>query len=303
MFNKDVGSTIDVRVPSDIAVLREVLLGPVKPFTLEELAAEAAATPDPHGDEVVQEVMARFPIEAPEPAVATKQHAQLVALLKQHGVVVHWVAPADSLIQLYTRDMGFVVDDVFFLARPASPIRQREQAGLANLLPRLSNVRELERGHIEGGDVLVTEDDVLVGIGDSTDVEGFEAFHTALRAEGIDRRVVAIEFAHSGVVHLDAHFTLAGPGIGLYNPKAFTPEIRSYLESRFDLIEVDEDGVRRLSVNTVALGPDKLILQASDDRIVTEIAARGITPILIDYSEITRFPGGLHCSTLPLVRG
>jgi N-dimethylarginine dimethylaminohydrolase len=164
-------------------------------------------------------------------------------------------------------------------------------------------MRQPASGHIEGGDVLVTDDDVLVGLGDSTDMEGLEAFRTALTAEGIDRRVVPIEFAHPGVVHLDVHFTLAGPGVGLYNPKAFTPQSRSYLESRFDLIEVDEDEVRRLAVNTVALAPDKLIMQASDERIATEIESRGITPILIDYSEITRFPGGLHCATLPLVRG
>jgi len=292
--------TIDVRVTSDVGALREV--GPVKAFTLDDLFAESAGVPDPHGDESMKEFLARFNVEAPDPAVAAVQHARLVAVRAQHGVTVHWVEPADSRIQIYTRDMGFVVDDTFFVARPSSPVRRREQAGLAKLLPRLSKVREFDRGHIEGGDVLVTDDDVLVGLGDSTDADGLAAFRTALAAEGIDRRVVAMEFAHPGVVHLDVHFTLASPGIGLFNPKAFTPASRTYLESRFDLIEITEDEVRGLAANTVALGPDTLIVQATDERIAHELEARGVTPVLIEYSEITRFPGGLHCSTLPLVR-
>lgn len=298
-------NTINVHVPSDIAALREVLIGPVKPFTLDDLIAEAAdaGEPDLDDDEVLQEILARYSVEAPDAVVAAVQHERLVALLARHGVTLHWVTPADSRIQLYTRDMGFVVDDVFFPARPYSPIRRREQAGLAHLLPRLSKVRELESGHIEGGDVLVTEDDVLVGLGDSTDVEGVQSLRRALASEGIDRRVIPIEFSHRGVVHLDVHFTLAGPGVGLYHPKSFTGDSRRYLEAAFDLIEVTEDEARTLAINTLALAPDKLVLHAADGRIAAEIEARGITPVPIDYSEITRFPGGLHCSTLPLVRG
>lgn len=297
--------TINVRVPSDIAVLREVLIGPVKPFTLEDLLVEAAEAgePDPADQPILHELLTRYTIEAPDPGRASVQHEHLVALLAQHGVTIHWAAPANSHVQLYTRDMGFVIDDTFFLARPASPVRRNEQKGLEELLPRLSKVRTLDDGHIEGGDVLVTQDDVLVGLGDSTNAQGVASLRRALEAEGIDRRIVPIDFTHQGVVHLDVHFTLAGAGVALWHPGSFTPDSRRYLESRFDLIEATQDETRRLAVNTVALAPDKLILQSTDERIAAQIQSRGITPIPIDYSEITRFPGGLHCSTLPLVRG
>lgn len=295
-------ATIEVGVTSDVAPLREVLVGPFKPFALDDLIAEAPDEMDPEHDEVLAEVLARHPVEAPEPVTAAIQHERLIATLARRGVTLHWAEPAEVRLQLYTRDMGFVVDDVFFSARPASAVRRAEQAGLAGLLPRLSRVCELDAGHIEGGDVLVTEDDVLVGLGDSTDAEGLESFRRALAAQGIDRRVVPIEFAHRGVVHLDVHVTLAGPRTGLYNPKSFTPAARSYLESRFDLIEVTEDEARGLLINTVALAPDELLIQSGHDRVAAELESRGITPVPIDYSEITRFPGGLHCSTLPLVR-
>ncbi|MGH3872778.1 MAG: dimethylarginine dimethylaminohydrolase family protein [Pseudonocardiaceae bacterium] len=296
--------TIEVRIPSDIAVLREVLIGLVKPFTLDDLIVEARDEPNPRRRmRPMAEVLARYSVQAPDAALATIQHERLVAVLAQHGVTLHWVDPTDVRIQLYTRDMGFGIDDVFFRSRPATAVRRREQAGLARLLPRLSKVRDLADGYIEGGDVIVTDDDVLVGIGDSTNVDGVESLRKALAAEGIDRRVVPIEFAHSGVVHLDVHFTMAGPQVGLFNRKAFTPGSCGYLESRFDLVEVTEDETRSLAVNTLALAPDTLILNATDERIASEIESRGTTAVPIDYSEITRFPGGLHCSTLPLVRG
>jgi N-dimethylarginine dimethylaminohydrolase len=38
------------------------------------------------------------------------------------------------------------------------------------------------------------------------------------------------------------------------------------------------------------------------DRIATALAARGIEVITIGYSEVTRIPGSLRCTTWPLVR-
>jgi N-dimethylarginine dimethylaminohydrolase len=38
------------------------------------------------------------------------------------------------------------------------------------------------------------------------------------------------------------------------------------------------------------------------DRIAGELSARGIEVITVDYSEVTRIPGSLRCTTLPLLR-
>jgi N-dimethylarginine dimethylaminohydrolase len=55
-------------------------------------------------------------------------------------------------------------------------------------------------------------------------------------------------------------------------------------------------------VGLLALAPDQIILDSRADRIAAELTARGITPIPIDYGEVTNFPGGFRCATLPLVR-
>ncbi|MER7400895.1 arginine deiminase family protein [Streptomyces sp. NPDC000070] len=295
---------IEINVTSDVGLLREVVLGPFKPFTMEDLAREAEEDGGAAGDqeELLAELLARYCVEAPDPAIGARQHARLAAVLEEHGVTVHWADPVDRAVRHYPRDMGVAVDDVFFLARPATAGRQREQTGLRSLRSRMSRVRALDAGVIEGGDVLVSTEEVLVGVGESTSEEGVAALRRAMAEEGLAREVVPLRFAHLGVVHLDVHFTLAAPGVGLVNPAAFTAESLAQLRSRFDLIEVTAQEVRALTVNTVALGPDRLILQAGHDRLEAELARRGVTPVPVDYSEITRFPGGLHCATLPLVR-
>ncbi|WP_157251566.1 dimethylarginine dimethylaminohydrolase family protein [Nonomuraea typhae] len=293
---------IDISVTSDVGLLRDVILAPHKAFTLEELILEAEAD-GARGDEaLLGELMARYSIEAPDPAVAAGQHAQLVRVLEEHDVTVRWADPVDCVVQLYPRDMGFAIDDVFFLARPATPTRRREQAELLSLQARMSKVRALDAGHIEGGDVLVTSSEVLVGVGDSTDEEGIEALRRGIAAAGLSREVVPMRFTHLGVVHLDVHFTLASPEVGLISPAAFDAESLDYLKGRFELIEVTPEEVRALAVNTVALGPDRLVIQAGHERLEGELRRRGITPVPVDFSEITRFPGGLHCATLPLIR-
>ncbi|MFI6390175.1 dimethylarginine dimethylaminohydrolase family protein [Nonomuraea sp. NPDC050540] len=293
---------IEINVTSDIGVLREVILGPCKAFTMEDLISEARVDGGGGDQRLLDELYARYSIEAPDPTIAAKQHAQLIAVLEAHDVNVHWAAPVDCVIQMYTRDMGFAIDDVFFLARPATPTRRREQAALLSLHSRMSKVRALDAGHIEGGDVLVTPSEVLVGIGDSTNEAGAEALRRAMAAAGLSREVVPMRFTHRGVVHLDVHFTLASPDVGLVSPAAFDAESLDHLKSRFKLITVTPQEMRALAVNTVALGPDRLIIQAGHERLEAELSRHGVTPVPVEFSEITRFPGGLHCATLPLVR-
>jgi N-dimethylarginine dimethylaminohydrolase len=243
-------------------------------------------------------------VAIPDHARATAQHERFVGVLRRHAVVVHTVEELDDVrIQLYPRDLGFVVDDVLFLARARTLVRRREQQGLRRLLARVSRHAVLDDGIIEGGDVAVTETEVLVGLGEESDRDGARALQTALGRAGIDRRVVPLEMASRGVVHLDTKFTLVGPATALYHPQAFTPSARALLGDRFDLVEATGEETLRLFVNTLSLGPDRIVLDARADRIAAELARRGIAATLVDYDEVTRFPGGLRCATLPLVRG
>lgn len=268
---------IDVQVTSETAPLREAAVSPVNPAMLERSPAGA------------------------ESMRASVQHARLIAILAVHGVRIHWCTPADNPAQTCPRELGFVIDDAFFLARPRFFPRLPEQQGPRDLLTRLAKVHRLPRGRIASDDVLVTEDDVLVGLTDHTDTSALAALRDCLRRAGSHRRVVPIEFG-GRTRHLHGALTLVGPKVALWFPEVFLRSSRDYLESRYDLIEATAGEARSLAVSTLALAPEKVIVQSSAQRLAEEIASRGITPIPLEHTEHTRFPGGLHRSALPLVR-
>jgi len=298
----DDSTTIDVNVSSDVAELKEVVVGPVKAFDWDSLLAES--DPDDDDLESAVELVNHNRVEIPDPKIAAREHEAFVQLMRDRGIIVHFVDPlSDVAIQLYPRDMAFTVDEHLFLARSRNPVRRREMRELDGLLPRISSVVELDAGVIEGGDVIVTQTDVLVGLGEETNLEAIAALRRAFDKVGIDREVVTLEFTHRGVVHLDTKFTMVGKGVGFVHREAFTPESLDRLDNRFDLIDVTEEETRDLQVNTLALDPQTVVIRENGDRLATALSDRGITPVPVDFYEIARFPGAFRCATLPLRRG
>lgn len=57
-----------------------------------------------------------------------------------------------------------------------------------------------------------------------------------------------------------------------------------------------------MAINTLAIGNGKVIMLETSERLAKELQRRGLTPILLDYSEVTRWPGSFRCTTLPVER-
>ncbi|MDO4900270.1 MULTISPECIES: dimethylarginine dimethylaminohydrolase family protein [Actinomyces] len=290
---------IQVHNPSDIAPLKEVVVGPYKRFGWWPLVRETLRSPNPS----YAFYLSKNTVSIPDHDIAEREHAQFVSVLRESGVVVHTLGVIDDVsVQLYPRDIAFAVDDVLFLARSADPVRRREQRALYPLLAEVSRVVPLDDGHIEGGDVIVTDDVVLVGLSEATDLKGVGSLRQAFARAGIDREIIPIEFSHRGVVHLDTKLTLVGPGLGYIYSPALTPRSRERVAQHLELIEATEAETLALMVNTFALAPDHIVIDERATRLERELRSRGITPVPLKFSEVTRFPGGFRCATLPLIR-
>lgn len=290
---------ITISNPSDIATLQEVVVGPSKRFTKWDLVPRSLRDVDLAGLRYLRHNTVRIPRHD----IASQEHAEFVRVIAAAGVVIHQLESLqDVAIQLYPRDLAFAVDDTLFLARSRDPIRRREQHALMPLLDKVSKVAHIDAGFIEGGDVIVTDTDVLVGLSEATNLAGITAFRLALHEAGIKREVVPIEFSSRGVVHLDTKFTMLGPQLGYVHSASLTPYARAQLADRFELIEATDDECRALMVNTVALNPTTILADARATRLSEILASHGIDTVPIDFSEVTKFPGGLRCATLPLRR-
>ncbi|WP_327740500.1 arginine deiminase family protein (plasmid) [Streptomyces nojiriensis] len=239
-----------------------------------------------------------------DPATVRAQQDQLIALLRERGtdVVLLPAAPGCSA-QHYPRDIAFAVDHVLFRARLNSTHRLPEADALTD--PALGvQPADLARGTIEGGDVLLPDTGrVLVGLSEETSPEGVAALQEALTRHGVDREVVPVHFAAKGIVHLDDHLAVVAPGTALIHREAFTADQNRWFNSYFDdLIPVTDAEARAVQVNILSIAPTTVVVAAGSIRIATALAARGLEVLTVDYSEVTRIPGSLRCTTLPLLR-
>jgi N-dimethylarginine dimethylaminohydrolase len=56
------------------------------------------------------------------------------------------------------------------------------------------------------------------------------------------------------------------------------------------------------AVNCLAVRPGKVIIAAGCPRTVERLCERGVEAVEIPYDEVLKNGGGIHCSTLPLIR-
>ncbi|WP_331729061.1 arginine deiminase family protein (plasmid) [Streptomyces avidinii] len=283
-------------VATEYGTLRRVAMRHAGDFT------RPLAGPDLHPVLARQQATSTW---APYAAAAVRaQQDQLISLLRERGtdVVLLPTAPGCSA-QHYPRDIAFAVDHVLFRARLNSAHRLPETNALTD--PALTvQPADLARGTIEGGDVLLPDTGrVLVGLSEETNPDGAAALQEALTQHGIDREVVPVHFAVEGIVHLDDHLAVVAPGTALIHREAFTTEQNRWFNTHFDdLVPVTDAEAGAVQVNVLPIAPTTLVVAAGSDRIAAALAARGLEVLTVDYSEVTRIPGSLRCTTLPLLR-
>ncbi|MGW6202300.1 dimethylarginine dimethylaminohydrolase family protein [Streptomyces sp. NPDC055089] len=286
----------DVHVATEYGTLKRVAMRHAGDFT------RPLDGPDVHPVLARQQATSTWHTYAP--ATVRAQQDQLIALLRDRGTdVVRLPAAPGCSVQHYPRDIAFAVDHALFRARLNSEHRLAEADALTE--PAVGGQPlDLTRGTIEGGDVLLPDTDrVLVGLSEETSLEGATALQAALARYGIDREVIPVPFAVKGIVHLDDHLAVVAPGTALVHRAVFTADQNRWFDAHFDhLVPVTDAEARAVQVNVLAIAPTTVVVAAGSGRIAAALTALGLEVLTVDYSEVTRIPGSLRCTTLPLLR-
>ena len=130
-----------------------------------------------------------------------------VAALQAAGVTVETLPPLDDFPDsIFVEDPALVFPDGAILLRPGAPSRFGEAAAIGPVLRgRFDTVLELTEGFVEGGDVLVTPDVVLIGLSARTDGAGGEALKVLLEKLGRRGEIVSTP---PGVLHFKTDCSL-----------------------------------------------------------------------------------------------
>jgi N-dimethylarginine dimethylaminohydrolase len=222
--------------------------------------------------------------------------------------------------QIFARDIGFVIDDIFIKAN-ILPDRERELDAIQYVIDQIDPkkvVRPPEEVHIEGGDVMLWNDHVFIGTYKGSDYKEYITARTNMEGVNYIKNLfpnkIVKEFdlvkskieAKDNALHLDCCFQPVGKDKGIIYKSGFREEADyMYLVNLFgkeNLFHITRDEMYGMNSNIFSIAPDVVVSEKNFTRLNTWLREQGFTVEEIAYAEIAKQEGLLRCSTLPLIR-
>jgi dimethylargininase len=218
------------------------------------------------------------------------EHAAYVAALEQAGLTVEVLPPLEAYPDsMFVEDPALVFGQGAILLRPGAPSRIGEAEELRPVLQRhFADVIEIDDGFADGGDILVTTDDVLIGLSARTDPRGAELLNHALGRLGIRGRVVQTP---SAVLHFKTACAMLDEETVAVTAALDDAEIFGDLR-RVRIPEGEEAAANLLRLNDVVL------IGAEFPRTRELVERLGFSTMPLAVSEIGKIDAGLSCMSL-----
>lgn len=227
---------------------------------------------------------------APDLARLRAQHRAYERALAEAGLEVMSLEPLEEHPDaLFVEDVALCLQQGAALLRPGAPSRAAEPFELSDALLELyDDVVGLERGRIDGGDVLTLEGELLVGLSARTDAEGAAALAEAVAPWGWRVRVVATP---TGVLHLKTDCALLDAETVLATP-------RLAASGAFPGLRVVETAPGEDAAANAIRVNDVVIMAAGFAATQARLAAAGYEVVALDLSEAAKLDGGPSCLCL-----
>ncbi len=267
--------------------LRKVMVGPAD--TMPPLESRINAIQEHY-----------FRTDPPKLDLLIREHARFVEVLKSKGIEVVYAKNILGCDQRDIRDIGIILNSTLLVCR-VKGIRECEVAGLDEFLESLDKgkVIRCEEGIIEGGDLIIDEDKLYVGIGQRTNRVGYELIHENFKQEF---EIIPIEI-NENYSHLDTVFNIISKGLAIVYPQGLNSDTLNCIKKQYQLIEVTKEEQFQLATNLLALSPEEIIIDANrNPRIANKLTKLGFKVVNIDFSETNKIGGSFRCGTLPLYR-
>jgi N-dimethylarginine dimethylaminohydrolase len=241
-------------------------------------------------------------------------------VFKKYNVTVFRPEIIKDCNQIFTRDIAFVIDDLFIKSN-ILPDREQELEAIQNVIDQIDPdkvIQAPEEVHVEGGDVMLWKDHILVGVYKGKDYKNHITARTNMEAVSFLRELfpnkTVKEFdlvksktnAKDNALHLDCCFQPVGANKAIIYKGGFRdPEDYNYLVDLFgeqNLFQITRDEMYDMFSNVFSIAPDVVVSEQNFTRLNNWLRTEGFTVEEIPYAEIAKQEGLLRCSTLPLIR-
>lgn len=241
-------------------------------------------------------------------------------VLQKYNVTVFRPEMIANYNQIFTRDIGFVIDDIFIKSN-ILPERERELDAIQYIIDQIDPkkvVRPPEEVHIEGGDVILWNDYIFVGTYKGSDYKDYITARTNVQGvqyvkdlfpnkvvKGFDLVKSKIE-ARDNALHLDCCFQPVGKDKGIIYKRGFREEADYlFLVNLFgkeNLFHIKRNEMYNMNSNIFSIDTNVVVSEKNFTRLNNWLRANGFVVEEIPYAEIAKQEGLLRCSTLPLIR-
>lgn len=228
---------------------------------------------------------------APDLALMQAHHADYVAALRSTGARVIELDPLPAYPDsVFVEDTALCLPEGAVVMRPGAPTRLGEAAEMApHLMALYGQVVRIEGpGTIEGGDILVTEREILVGRSARTDAAGIAELTALVAPWGHRVREV---FTPPGVLHFKTDCSLLDGETVLATPRLAA----SGCFQGYRVIHTGEG--EEAAANAIRFN-DLVLLPAGFPRTREALVAAGYAVREIGNSECAKLDGGMSCLSL-----
>lgn len=302
---------LQLNVKNETSRLRSVILGTAKSNGPTPQEHEAY---DPKSLEHIK--AGTYPVEAD----MIKEMEAVNEVFKKYDIEVFRPEIIEDYNQIFTRDIGFVIDDIFVKAN-ILPERERELDAIQYVLDKIDPakiVRPPEEAHIEGGDVMLWDDHIFIGTYKGSDYKDYITARTNMHGVNFIKELfphkIVKEFdlvksriePRDNALHLDCCFQPVGKDKGVIYKSGFREEADyMYLVNLFgreNLFHIEREEMYNMNSNFFSIDTNVVVIEKNFTRFKNWLLERDFIVEEVPYAEIAKQEGLLRCSTLPLIR-
>ena len=244
----------------------------------------------------------------------------VMSIFEKYDIQVFRPKVIENYNQIFSRDIGFVIEDKFISAN-ILPERDQEITAIHHVLkqiPKENKITLPEECHVEGGDVMPWNDYIFIGTYSGKEYSEYITARTNMNAvkaiqELFPNKIVksfelrkSNDNAKENALHLDCCFQPIGKNMAILHKNGFLiKEEFKWLVNYFgkeNVFEISKDEMYQMNSNIFSISEDVVISEQNFTRLNSWLQAKGFTVEKVPYLEIAKQEGLLRCSTLPLVR-
>ncbi len=242
-------------------------------------------------------------------------------VLLKYGVKVYRPELVENCNQIFSRDVGFVIDDKIIVSN-IIPDRQEEIDAYWRIYGQIhyKHIYNLpETVHVEGGDVVLYNDYIFLGQYDFPDYREVKTARTNRLALDFlkmifpNKTIIPLNLRKSdtdpyeGILHLDCTFMPVGRDKAIiYKPGFMNPRDADHLIEMFgaeNVFTLTTEEMYYMNSNIFSISEDIVVTEEHFTRLNDHLRnVWGMTVETVPYREISKMGGLLRCSTLPLRR-